>query len=255
MTRYLPCGLLSLSGLTALLLPRCSTSCFGRVYAELFIQPCPCLLAADASVFALEQTIPSSSLPGLQRFVFSGPYQDTAKFPKGDFSSSSFKRSQQRSRCPISYSSLTTCRPQEQFLPGFSPGFQCYAQSRSATVPGGARCWKRKEQKTLSRSWDTSEYARSCAWSPPSLLALTTRTCLYGYILQGFSIYRGLKDGTLVEYIHAKFSFECLYSNLSFLASNLYHPGNFCSVSILFYFLHFSSTWKNQNAFSSCTKC
>lgn len=132
MTRYLPCGLLSLSGLTALLLPRCSTRCFGRVYAELFIQPCPCLLAADASVFALEQTIPSSSLPGLQRFVFSGPYQDTAKFPKGDFSSSSFKRSQQRSRCPISYSSLTHagCRSSFSLV---SP--QVSSATRKAEVP------------------------------------------------------------------------------------------------------------------------
>lgn len=69
-TRYLSCGLLSISGLTAPLPSRESRSYFGSVYTALFIQLCSCLLAANASVFALEQTISSSLFPPLKQLVF-----------------------------------------------------------------------------------------------------------------------------------------------------------------------------------------
>lgn len=69
-TRYLSCGSLSISGLTAPLLSRYSKSYFGSTYTALFMQLCPCLLAANSFMFALEQTTPSILLPPMQLLVF-----------------------------------------------------------------------------------------------------------------------------------------------------------------------------------------
>lgn len=84
-----------------------------------------------------------------------------AKAPKGDFFlpiSSSFKKMKQRSRCPISYSSLTTHRQQEQFLP------------RILVLP-------------FVKKLGYTEYARSCARSLTSLLKLViSRKNIHIYI-------------------------------------------------------------------------
>lgn len=144
----------------------------------LFIQWCPCLLAANASVFALEQTMPSSLLPPLQQFVFrpdplhqTEPLSSKRWFPPPI--SSLFKNIQQRFRfrCPISYSSLTGSGSR------FSSGLQHkYYGAWKCTVIGNSSNYP------LLESWDTLEQPRlySCSLTP-LLNLVTCRKTLFMY--------------------------------------------------------------------------
>lgn len=235
-TRYLSCGSLSISGLTAPLLSRYSKSYFGSSYTALFMQLCPSLLAANSSVFALEQTTPSSLLPPMQLFVLrpdplhlTRPLQKLQKviFFFGLFLDRS-KKMKQQSGCPISYSSLTTCRQQEQFLPRV-PALDA---KKSTTVPENMLCCKKKQQLPFVKKLGYTGICEAMCQQQEK------HTYLYLYILHCFSIYRCLKDTAFADYIHAKFSFDRLYPNLSSLASNYLLPTSF-----LYCFYSYSSSY------------
>lgn len=174
--------------------------------------------------------------------------QAIAKAPKGDFFFGLFldrsKKMKQQSGCPISYSSLTTCRQQEQFLPRV-PALDA---KKSTTVPENMLCCKKKQQLPFVKKLGYTGICEAMCQQQEK------HTYLYLYILHCFSIYRCLKDTAFADYIHAKFSFDRLYPNLSSLASNYLLPTSFlyCFYSILV--PTFCLNLKNQHAFSQCSK-
>lgn len=146
--------------------------------STLFIQWCPCLLAANA-VFVLEQTMPSSLLPPLQQFVFrpdplhqTEPLSSKRWFFFPPAISSLFKNMQQSFifRCPICYSSLTTGSQREQVV------LRVPALDAKGSTTGAWKCTVigNSSNHPLLGSWDTLEQTRPYAWSLTPLLNLAT---------------------------------------------------------------------------------
>lgn len=121
-----------------------------------------------------------------------------------------------------------------------SQGFKCWMQKKSTAVSENALRCKRKWQLPFVKKLGYTGICKVTCREPHIFIKASDMqekyTYLYmcAYILHCFSIYRRLKDATFVESIHAKFSFDLLYPNLSSLPSNFYCLGHFCSILFLF---------------------
>lgn len=181
------------------------------------MQLCRCLLAADTSVFALEQTIPFVWFLACNSFFSnlslpkSWPNLSTATLLKGDLFflpiSCSFKRIKIQEIC---FSFIT----------------------------------------------HHTQAAQSCNWSPPCLLMPVTHTHLYTSILQCLTIYRHLKDTTSTEYIDAKFPFLLIISQCLHLLIIFFSLGNFYFLLFLFCFRPyiFPHPARTKIPYFSCTR-